>query len=77
MAGKTITLIQKPDTTVHNLKMSLMSYEGILPEYQKLFFEGSVLEDDNTLSHYNIKKESELQMAQKRKLHTKTFGFHF
>ncbi len=60
--GKTITLNMKPSDTIARLKDLLMAIESIEPEDQRLIFAGRELEDDKTLSDYNIEKLSTVIM---------------
>lgn len=60
--GKTITLDVELDDTIEKLKQQMMEKEGIPPNIQNLLFNGNQLEDNQTLEHYNIKKESTLHI---------------
>ena len=59
----TIPLIMEPSNTIRSLKVKIQYYEGVLPERQRLIFAGQVLEDERTLSDYNILKESTLHLV--------------
>jgi large subunit ribosomal protein L40e len=62
-AHKTLTLDIKPNDTINIVKAKIQDKIGIPPEDFRLVYGGKQLEEDQTLSYYNIKKESTLWMA--------------
>jgi hypothetical protein len=48
---------------IYRLKQKIEKSEGVPPDQQRLIFGGMQLEDDRTLSDYNVKESSTVHMV--------------
>ena len=74
LSGKTVSLEVEQSDSILEMKQKIQNKEGIPIEQQFLSYVGKTLENEGTLSDYNIQKESTLQMFLKLRGMISTFN---
>ena len=52
--GETFRIQVNPTNTIENIKQKIHNVISVLPDRQRLVFEGKILEDSKTLQDYNV-----------------------
>lgn len=70
IGSRKINLDLKPSDNIAHVKAQIQNIEGIQPYQQILMFAGQQLEDEQTLSHYNIQHGCALSLALRKRITT-------
>jgi len=68
LTGNDITIDVEPNESIADIKLKIQEKLDISPEKQKLIFAGKQLENEKTISDYNIQKESTIHLVYSLKL---------
>lgn len=63
LVGKTILLEVQDSDTVASIKAQIANRENVLPDHQRLIFDGKQLEDEQTVQHYRIRDNSVIHLV--------------
>ena len=63
LTGKNIDISIDPNMTILQVKQQIYNRENVPVEQQRLVFQGKQLEDNNTISHYEIVNGSTLHLV--------------
>ena len=63
MVGPTFQVEVEQEDTVGSLKMKIYGINNINPDQQRLIYHGQVMEEDETISNYNIQEGSVILLS--------------
>ena len=61
------TIEVEPSDTIAQVKIKIQEKDGFLASNQRIIFKSQLLEDEKTISDYNIQKESSIHLVLKLK----------
>jgi len=63
LTDKVLTLVVEPSFTILAVKAKIEEMEGVLKQQQRLIFSGQQLDDNKTLSDYNVQSGTILHLV--------------
>lgn len=63
LTGKFFDLLVDPNDSIQDVKQKITDREGVPPSEQRLIFSRQTLDDDLTLSDYNIQPNSVISLV--------------
>ena len=72
LQGRTLTIVVRKEDSVQDLKENIQDKEGVPPNEQRIIYGAKQLQDDRTLSDYDITKDATLDLVVRMR-----GGYHF
>ncbi|CAG8637939.1 12641_t:CDS:1 [Funneliformis mosseae] len=76
LSGKAFKIKVKPTTTIYQVKQKVQDEQGILPESQRLLFQGYLLDDGRSVISYEILENAEVFLILRQRGGDEIFYIH-